>query len=97
MSTAELLVEAIHTFNAVADAFVQWLIFLATVAAVLALAVIACGAWGVRALWRRAAGPSWRRGHVRARIYAARRLRRSNGRTRPHWVHSQPLDYEEAA
>lgn len=100
MSTAELLVEAIHTFNTVADAFVQWLIFLATVTAILALTAIATGTWGVRALWRRTAGPSWARGDLRARIYVRSRVRVPQARTAPRtplWAHSQPLDYEEAA
>jgi hypothetical protein len=92
-----VIAEAIDTALTLAWALAGWVIFLATVAAILALAAIACGAWGVRALWRRATGPSWARGRIRARIHAARRLRRSNGRTRPLWSHSQPLDYEEAA
>ncbi|MGW1615760.1 hypothetical protein ACWCQZ_41190 [Streptomyces sp. NPDC002285] len=99
MSTAELIVEAIHTFNAVADAFVQWLIFVATVAAILALAAIACGVRGLRAPRQRTAGPSWARGRIRARIHVRRRVRPARARTapRPLWSHSQPLDYEEAA
>jgi hypothetical protein len=82
VSTADLLVEAIDAFAAVAEAVAQWLIFFATVASILALVAIATGAWGVRAVWRRTPRPSF-----------ARRRRRS----RPLWSTSQPLDYEEAA
>lgn len=92
-----MIAEAIDTAITIGYALAGWVIFLATVAAILTLAAIATGVWGVRALWRRTAGPSWARGRIRARIHAARRLRRSNGRTRPLWSHSQPLDYEEAA
>lgn len=94
-----MIAEAIDTAITLAWALAGWVIFLATVAAILTLAAIACGAWGVRALWRRAAGPSWRHGRVRARILARRRVRPARARTapRPLWSHSQPLDYEEAA
>lgn len=92
-----MIADAIDTAHTLAWALWWWIVFLATVAAILALAATACGAWGVRALWRRTAGPSWARGDLRARIYVRRRVRRSTGRTRPLWSHSQPLHYEEAA
>ena len=88
-----MIAEAIDTALTVGYALAGWVIFFATVASILALAAIATGAWGVRALWRRTAGPSWARGRLRARIYVVRRRRP----TRPLWSHSQPLDYEEAA
>lgn len=92
-----MIAEAIDTALTVGYALVGWVIFFATVAAILALAAIATGAWGVRAVWRRAVGPSWKRGRIRARIYVARRRRRTSRPTRPLWSHTQPLDYEEAA
>jgi len=95
--TAALFVEALDTAITLGWALLGWLIFFATVAAILTLAAIATGAWGVRTAWRRVARPSWARSRFRARIFARTRTRRPNGRTRPRWVHSQPLDYEEAA
>ncbi|WP_327592490.1 hypothetical protein [Streptomyces chartreusis] len=92
-----MIAEAIDTALTVAIALAGWLIFLATVAAILTLTAIATGAYGVRAMWRRTVGPSWKRGQIRARIYVGRRRRCSSKRTRPLWSHSQPLDYEEAA
>ncbi|MEW2420474.1 hypothetical protein AB0911_08010 [Streptomyces nigra] len=92
-----MIAEAFDTFRTIALALAGWIIFGATVAATLLLAALATGAYGVRAVWRRTAGPSWQRGPIRARVYAARRTRRSTARTRPLWSHSQPLDYEEAA
>ncbi|NUO43681.1 MAG: hypothetical protein HOV82_16785 [Streptomyces sp.] len=89
--------DAIDTAITLGWALTGWIITLAVIASILTLAAIATGAWGARALWRAATGPSWARGGLRARIYAARRLRRSSGRTRPHWAHRQPLDIEEAA
>lgn len=95
-----MIAEAIDTAITIAWALAGWVIFFATVAAILALAAVATGAWGVRALWRRTAGPSWARGRLRARIHAHRRVQAPQARTAPHaplWSHSQPLDYEEAA
>ncbi|MFB6934552.1 hypothetical protein [Streptomyces chartreusis] len=92
-----MIADAIDTALTVGYALVGWVIFFATVAAILALAAIATGAWGVRAVWRRAVGPSWKRGRIRAGIYVARRRRRTSRPTRPLWSHSQPLDYGEAA
>ncbi|MFC5217289.1 hypothetical protein [Streptomyces coerulescens] len=88
-----MIAEAIDTALTVGYALAGWVIFFVTVAAILALAAIATGAWGMRALWRRTAGPSWARGRIRARIHAARRRRRA----RPAWSTSQPPDYGEAA
>jgi hypothetical protein len=91
-----VIAEAIDTALTVGYALAGWVIFFATIAAILALAAIATGAWGVRAVWRRSVGPSWARGRLGSRIYVARR-RRTRRPTRPLWSHHQPLDYEEAA
>ena len=92
-----MIAEAIDTALTLGWALAGWVIFLATVAAILTLAAIVTGVYGVRALWRRTAGPSWARGRFGARMYVRARLRRPQRRTRPLWSHSQPLDYEEAA
>jgi hypothetical protein len=92
-----VIAEAIDTALTLAWALAGWVIFLATTAAILALAAIATGAWGVRALRRRAVGPSWARGRLRALMCARTRPRRPQRPSRPFWSHSQPLDYEEAA
>ena len=96
-----MIVEALTTLTLIIDTAITWVQILAGAAAFVACVVLfAIGplvALPVKRAARRATGPSWRRGRIRARIHAARRLRRSNGRTRPLWSHSQPLDYEEAA
>ena len=50
MSTAHLFVEAVDTAVRLGWALAGWVIFGATVAAILLLAAIATGAWGVREL-----------------------------------------------
>lgn len=90
MSTADLFVEAIDTAITLGWSLLGWIIFLAAVASILTLAAIATGAYGVRAVWRCATGPSWARGRLRARIHARRRVQAADGRTEPH-------DFEEAA
>lgn len=97
MSNAQLLTEAIDTAITLGWSLLGWIIFLAAVGSILTLAAIATGAYGVRAVWRCATGPSWALGRIRARICAATRTRRSHGRTRPSWAHEQPTTYEEAA
>jgi hypothetical protein len=92
-----VIAEAIDTAITLAWALAGWVIFAATVAAILTLAAILTGAYGVRALWRRTAGPSWARGRLGARMCVRARLRRPQRRTRHFWSHTQPLDYEEAA
>lgn len=95
-----MIAEAIDTALTLAIALAGWVIFFATVAAILALTAIATGAWGVRAVWRRTAGPSWARGRLGARMHIARRVRAPQAHTAPCvpvWAHTQPLDYEEAA
>ena len=59
-----MIAEAIDTALTVGYALAGWVIFFATIAAILALAAIATGAWGVRAVWRRSVGPSWARGRL---------------------------------
>lgn len=93
--------DAATTFVALIDAALMWARIIGAAAGfVLAVAAWSLGplvAPSVKAAARRAAGPSWARGDLRARIYARTRIRRSTGRTRPPWAHTQPLDYEEAA
>lgn len=50
MSTAHLFVEALDTAYRLGWALAGWLLFFATVAAILILAAVATGAWGVRAV-----------------------------------------------
>jgi hypothetical protein len=50
VSTARLFVEAVDTAYRLGWALAGWLLFFATVAAILILAAIATGAWGVRAV-----------------------------------------------
>jgi hypothetical protein len=88
--------EAIDTALTLGWALYGWIITLAAIASILTLAAIATGAWGAQALWRAATGPSWARGGFRARIYAARRVRAPQRRTRPRTPHKPP-HYEEAA
>ncbi|MFC8515519.1 hypothetical protein [Streptomyces sp. NPDC057257] len=83
MSNAHLLVEAVDTAVTLSRAVIGWLIFLATAAAILSLAAIATGATAVRAVWRRAAEPSWARGRLRAQLHGRARIRRPSERTRP--------------
>lgn len=52
MSNARLFVEAVDTAITLGYALIGWLIFGATVAAILLLAAIATGAYGMRALSR---------------------------------------------
>ena len=59
MSTAALFVEAVDTALALADTVWQWLIVLATVAAILLLAAIATSAWAVDAAWEWLHGRLW--------------------------------------
>lgn len=96
-----ILHDAATTFTTLIDAAVMWArIIGAATGFVLAVAAWAVGplvAPRVKAAARRAAGPSWARGDLRARIYTRTHARRPRGRTRPPWVHTQPLDYEEAA
>jgi hypothetical protein len=82
--------EAIDTALTLGWALHGWIITLAVIASILTLTAIATGAWGARAAWRAVNGPSWARGGIQARIYAARRRRRSSRRTDPH-------NYREAA
>ncbi|NUS58799.1 MAG: hypothetical protein HOV66_28690 [Streptomycetaceae bacterium] len=90
MSNADLFIEAIDTAIHLGYALAGWMIFFAVVGAILVLAAIATGTYGMRAAWRHTAGPSWHRSALRARIHARRATRASRRRTRPH-------EFEEAA
>lgn len=90
MTTAELLADAIDTLIILGWAAVGWLAIAAAIGTIVVLAVAATGTWAVKALWRRTAGPSWRRSAVRARILARRRVR-------PPGARSGGSDWEEAA
>ncbi|MFJ8538134.1 hypothetical protein [Streptomyces sp. NPDC093591] len=96
-----MIAEAADTFVLIIDTAVMWVQILAAAAAfVLCVVCFAIGPLvtpAAKAAARRAVGPSWARGRLGARMYVLTRLRRSSGRTRPPWVHTQPLDYEEAA
>ena len=100
MSRADLLVEAVHAAIRLGWALAAWIVLcsLFASAAVYAVVVIVVGVcrWVWRAVRRRPHGPSWRYGRRDARIYARTRTRRPHRRTAP-WVHTQPIDYEEAA
>ncbi|MEV7389592.1 hypothetical protein [Streptomyces sp. NPDC091215] len=94
MSREQLFVDAIDTLYRLGWATLAWLLLLA-VAATAALYTITVTVWGIcRALWKvarwRPAGPSWRRGRLRARIHARTRTRTPQERTEPH-------GYQEAA
>jgi hypothetical protein len=96
-----VIAEAIDTAYTIGWAIVAWIILTAA-AATLALYTLLITAWTVccltwrvgRAAWqavtRGAAGPSWRRGRLRARIHAHTRTRRHNEPTETH-------TYREAA
>jgi hypothetical protein len=96
-----VIAEAIDTAYTIGWAIVAWVILTAAFGT-LALYTLLVTAWTVcrlvwrvgRAAWqaapRGAAGPSWRRGRLRARIHARTHSRR----------HSEPIadpDYQEAA
>lgn len=79
--TATLIADALDTIRILGWALAGWVALFAAVGTILILTTAATGAWALRALWRRTAGPSWRRSHVRARILARRRARRPSGHT----------------
>lgn len=87
---ATLIADAIDTIVILGWSLLGWVVLFAAVGTILILTTTATGAWAIRALWRRAAGPSWRRSRVRAQILARRRTRRPSG-------HTGDPDYEEAA
>ena len=95
-----MIAETIDTAITLAWALAGWVIFLATVAAILTLAAIACGAWGVRAVWRRCAPVSRPQSpscDSRATTAPPGPARGRTARRTPSWAHTQPLDYDEAA
>ncbi|MFF7142297.1 hypothetical protein ACFZB5_13745 [Streptomyces nodosus] len=85
-------------FVVLVDTAILWARVLgAALAFVLCVAAFAVGpliAPAMKTATGRLSGPSWTRGPLRARIFAGARTRRHSGRTRPLWVHSQPLDLE---
>lgn len=85
--------EAIDTAITLGVALLVWIVVAAAVGTVVLLGAAAGAAWAVKALWRRSAGPSWRRNAFRARILARRRVRPPQARTDD----SDHTDYEEAA
>lgn len=87
-----MIAEAIDTAITLGWALLAWVAVLAAVASIILLAGTAAGLWAGQLLWRRVVRPAWARGPVRAWLFA-----RSRARRRPPWVHSQPVDYEEAA
>ena len=82
--------EAIDTAITLGVALLVWIVVAAAVGTVVLLGAAAGVAWAVKALWRRSAGPSWRRNAFRARILARRRVRASES-------HTDDSTYEEAA
>lgn len=85
-----MIAEAIDTLITLGWALLAWITVFAFAATVVLLGGTAVGAWAVRGLWRHVVRPSWARGRLRARIYAARRTRAPQRRTEPH-------SYREAA
>jgi len=92
-----VIAEAIDTLFVVCRAILAWIAVGAFVLTICLFTGIAVIAQGVKTTRRALRGPSWARSRFRARIFARTRTRRPNRRTRPRWVHNQPLDYEEAA
>ncbi|MGW2692377.1 hypothetical protein ACWC3Y_11005 [Streptomyces sp. NPDC001296] len=88
--------DAATAWLALIHAAVAWVQILAGLAAIVLCALPLCLAPAVKAVRRRATGPSWARGRLDARFLARRRTRAPHARTAP-WVHTQPRDYGEAA
>lgn len=95
-----MIAEAVDTVLTVAWALAGWVVFLATVAAILVAAAAVTGAWAVRGAWR------WLRGRLAASSApqavpegqtAQEPPQARTGRRTPAWAHTQPLDIEEAA
>ncbi len=78
---ATLITDAIDTIRILGWTLAGWIALFAAVGTILILTTAATGAWAVRAVWRRTAGPSWRRSRFRARIHARRRARPADGHT----------------
>jgi hypothetical protein len=92
-----VIAEAIDTAVTLGWALLAWLAVLAAVATIVVLAVAAGGVWAVRAAWRASAGPWGACGRFRARFLAAHRARRPQRRTGPRWARTDHHHYEEAA
>jgi hypothetical protein len=99
MSTADLFVEAIDTVITLGWALAGWLIFLAVVVTMLALAAIVTGAWGVNAV------RGWLRGPVAAsdgpevprEPQPAHSASQAPPRRTPSWARTDHHTYDEAA
>ncbi len=89
-----IVFEAADVFVAVVDAAILWAkVLAAALGFVLCMVAFCVGpliAPAARAVRKRATGPSWARGHARARFLARTLRRRSRGRSEAH-------DYREAA
>lgn len=98
-----MIADAIDTLYTLGWAALAWIVIVGVFGTITVYAIATAAWWVVHAVWkaarRRPGGPSWRRGRLRARIFARARARRPQRRTRPRWAHSQPLDhdYEECA
>lgn len=94
--TAALFVEAADTAVRLGWALAGWLVFGATVAAILLLAAIATGAWGVRGVWRAVRGVRrvTRRPAANLTIPAPIATRRQ---PQPSWVPPVDLDAPNAS
>lgn len=92
MSNAEILVDAIHTANALAHAVVWGLVFAAALCVCVIPTVIGGVVWGVDALRERLGGPV-------ADEDAGPVPEPPRQRPVPHWARTQPLGdgYDEAA
>lgn len=97
MSTADLFVEAVDAAIRLGWALAGWLVFLATVAAILLLAAIATGAWAVDTVLDRLCGRREASDAPEAEPEPDDGPKPPHGRRRPTWAHEQPTTYEEAA
>jgi phage-related minor tail protein len=69
-----VIAEALDTLMALGTAVLAWLAVVAAVLTIVLLAAAALGWWAIRGLWRAARKPTWARGTVRAHL-AGRRAR----------------------
>ena len=97
MSNAALFVEAVDTAVRLGWAFLGWLIFLSTVAAILLLAAIATSAWAVDAAWEWLRGRLWGAHGPDEETEpdeAPEPPQRRTERRVPKWAHTQPIEHE---
>lgn len=94
------MAELVDTVRTVAWALAGWIVFLATVAAILVAAAAATGAWAVRGAWRWLSARLAASDASRAVPEGREPQKPSRARTRrpvPSWACTQPINYEEAA